>query len=120
VIQGRRAQFGEPLLLDLDGLGIRDMARQGADYTLIAGPVDGKGKFRIFTWRGPGTTPTELRTSHLGKFNPEALVLYPETGISAMHILSDDGNQSTGGQRCKDIKDPAKRTFRSFWLMNPS
>jgi hypothetical protein len=117
VITGAHAQFGNPLLLDLEGLGIRDIARYEDTYIIIAGPYDGKGKFRIYLWKGPGSSPAEVPTSHLNRFNPEAIVLYPGLGLSPVQVLSDDGTQRSGDRRCKDIKDPTKRVFRSFWLL---
>lgn len=120
VITGARAQFGRPLFLDLGGLGIRDIARHEDTYVIIAGPYNGKGKFHIYCWEGHGSSPAEIPTSHIDKFNPEAVVLYPGLGVSAMQILSDDGTQRSGDQRCKDIKDPSKRIFRSFWLTGAS
>jgi hypothetical protein len=116
VTAGARAQFGRPVFLELGGLGIRDIARHEDTYVIIGGPYDGKGKFRLYSWRGPGSLPAEIPTSHFSKFNPEAIVLYNGLGLSAMQILSDDGTQRSGGQRCKDIKDTSKRVFRSFWL----
>src|ERR1043165_7727785 len=47
VIHGQAAKFGEPILLDLQGLGIRDMAFWAGQYAIIAGSYDGKGQSHV-------------------------------------------------------------------------
>jgi hypothetical protein len=49
----------------------------------------------------------------LHKFNPEALVVYPNE--RAFQILSDDGTLDIKGSPCKS-SDPAKRSFRGAWV----
>ena len=41
IVNGKRAQVGAPITLDLGGLGIRDMSFWQGRYLIIAGPYDG-------------------------------------------------------------------------------
>lgn len=116
VVAGRRAKLGDPILLDLDGLGIRDMAYADGVYFIIAGSFDGAGKSRLYRWREGSTEPERMDVQHFKKYNPEALIIYPQMGLSRIQVLSDDGNRKVGGQNCKDLKNPNDRSFRSFWI----
>lgn len=116
VIFGRPARFGETILLDLDGLGIRDMAFAQHEYRIIAGPYDGRGKFELYSWQGPGSPPQRIVTHGLKGYHPEALIVYPGTGLSEMQVLSDDGTRLVDGVPAKELNDAARRKFRSFWL----
>jgi hypothetical protein len=115
VIQERRAQFGDPILLDLHGLGIRDIAWHTDRYYLIAGTFDGKAKSRLYQWAGPGHPPEPGLAGVFTDFNPEAIVAYPENP-SRLQLLSDDGTLKVGGEDCKLLKNPAQRSFRSLWV----
>lgn len=58
-------QVTQTLLLDLGGLGIRDVspAPEGGHY-LLAGASDGARRtFRLFRWAGPGSTPVPLEVA---------------------------------------------------------
>ncbi len=115
VIQGRRARLGAPLQLDLDGLGIRDMAWFAGTYLIIAGPYDGGRDFRLYRWSGTEAPAERIRVKHLNDYHPEAILIYPEKGLQTVQILSDDGTQPIDGVPCKD-KSPFAQGFRSFWL----
>ena len=41
---------------------------------------------------------------------------YPDKGLNEIQILSDDGTFVIDGCPCKDLKDPSRRVFRSFWV----
>lgn len=113
VIQNERARFGDPILIDLDGRGIRDITLQGNEYLIIAGSYDGSGKNRLYRWDG-SSEPNRIRDIDLGNINAEAIVLYPEGG-RGIQLLSDDGTRSIGGEPCK-FADPSKRRFRSVFV----
>jgi hypothetical protein len=117
VIQGKAAQLGAAVRLDLHGLGIRDIAWQAGTYTIIAGSYHGGGHFRLYRWAGPGATPERLRVDHLDDYHPEALIIYPDRGFREFQILSDDGTVLINNCPCKDLPDPRRRTFRSFWVI---
>jgi hypothetical protein len=116
VIQEKPARFDNAIQLDLHGLGIRDIAWHGGTYTVIAGSYHGGGDFRLYRWAGPGATPERLRVDGLDAYHPEGLIIYPGRGLREFQILSDDGTVLVDNCPCKDLKDPNKKTFRSFWV----
>ena len=115
VVQGQRAKLDAAMQLDLDGLGIRDMAYFAGTYLMIAGPPGGGGHFELFSWTGGSAEPRVIKVKHLKEFHPEAIIVYPEKGLQEIQILSDDGAMLINGIPCKD-KDPSQQGFRSFWL----
>ncbi|MEW6158217.1 MAG: DUF3616 domain-containing protein [Verrucomicrobiota bacterium] len=112
VLQGQKARFGNAILLDLDGRGIRDIAYAAGKYWIVAGAYDGGSKERVYQWDGGRATP-ELIQKVKG-FNPEAIVVFPDK--HDILLLSDDGNRQIGGVDCKDVPNEMLRQFRAFWL----
>ena len=105
-----RAKLGDPLLLDLGGLGVRDMAAWKDGFLIIAGDfVDrfqpGAKPSRVFWWK-PGTPPKDLGVD-FGDLNPEAIVIMGDGDKAKILILSDDGKYP--GRK-------GKKTFRGVWL----
>ena len=117
VVLGRQAKFGRPIQLDLGGLGVRDIALWGKEYLIIGGSFDGKGRSRLYRWKGGAEKPQHVHVSFKG-FNPEGIVVYPDKAFNPIQIISDDGHRLINGIRCKDQKNPAAKSFRSFWV-NP-
>ncbi len=113
-IEGRPARFGEPILLDLAGRGIRDLARVGTDLYLLAGSPDGGGKTHLYRWTSGDRPPTRVETPTLKGLNPEALVLLGSGRNRRLLVLSDDGNLV----RNRD-PDPTRRTFRAVEVPIP-
>jgi hypothetical protein len=107
--EGGRAQLGEPVTLQLGGLGIRDMVRWKEVFLIIAGDIgdrfeaDAKPS-RIFSWK-PGTDPKDIGVD-LKDLNPEAIVVLGQGNQARILILSDDG---------KYPKQPGN-AFRGVWL----
>ena len=116
VIAGKTGNFGSGVQLDLGGLGIRDIAWHEGIYLIIAGASHGGGHFQLYRWAGPGAKPEPLRVKHLDEYHPEALIIYPHLGLRKFQVLSDDGTYLIDECPCKELKDPHRRTFRSFWL----
>jgi len=116
VIEGKPARFGPAVQLDLGGRGIRDIAWHAGVYMIIAGSWHGGGHFQLYRWAGPGAKPEPLQVDHLNNYHPEALVIYPQHGLQEFQVLSDDGTFLIDGCACKDLKDPDRRSFRSFWV----
>ncbi len=116
VIEGTPARFGDPILLDLDGLGIRDIVRYEETYLIMAGPYHGGSGFKLFRWDGPGKAPNPVRIDGLNQYHPEGLIVYSRFGSARVQVLSDDGARMVGDCACKDLKDAQKQTFRSFWI----
>lgn len=114
VTEGKPAVFGDPLLLDLDSLGFRDIAFYGGHYFIVAGPYDGGGPFRFYRWSGPGHEAKRMKVEGIGTYHPEVVILYPHTGTDAVQLLSDDGGQLINGRPCKELNGLGR--FRSVWL----
>jgi hypothetical protein len=117
VIEGGAARFGEPLLLDLKGLGIRDLVFCDGSYLLIAGSWHGGGPFQLYRWKGGQSKPKPIKIKHLDDYNPEAIITYPDKGVKEFQILSDDGNVEIGGVPGKEVRDATNKTFRSVWVV---
>ncbi|OHB74983.1 MAG: hypothetical protein A2Z25_12435 [Planctomycetes bacterium RBG_16_55_9] len=130
--------FGEPMLWNLGGLGIRSMEYSSfhkAYYIIAGGPDDDdEGGFVLYRWLGkPDENPVPVRKLDTGqrKFNPEAMV--PFAGSGRLLLLSDDGSlliKVAGPHECmegeyrndgtcpnKFLLDPNKKTFRALWLV---
>lgn len=118
VVQGNaRAQLGRPILLSLGGLGIRDIeySEQHHQYFIIAGPYGEEGELKLYRWSGSSTdVPTVIDNVKFAGLQPEALVIYQDIK-DKIQVLSDDGNRSLTGAKCKDA--PAtQQKFRSLWV----
>jgi hypothetical protein len=114
VIMGGSAKFGDPIRLNLGGLGIRDIARWRWHYFIIAGPYHGGGPFHFFIWKGLGHKAKRVESEKLGDCHPEAVVIYPDRGLREVQLLCDDGNRLVSGRPCKQLGGLGK--FRSLWL----
>jgi hypothetical protein len=114
VLQGALVRFGDPIRLDLGGLGIRDMARWRNKYFIIAGPYHGGGPFHFYLWKGTEQKPKRLKSERIGDCHPEAVIIYPNRGLHQVQILCDDGNRMVNGRPCKQLGGQGK--FRSMWL----
>jgi hypothetical protein len=103
---GASPMLGGPMLLDLNGLGIRDMARWGEEFIIVAGDFrDRKAEeaqpSRLFQWSGKsGDAPTSLDCD-FGDLNPQGVVVYDDGAEPRLQLLSDDGGE----------------TFRSAWFV---
>ena len=115
VVRGKTARLGEPILLDLDGLGIRDMAVWNEKYLVAAGSFDGKGASHLYEWPGGSAKAQRVKHAHLNGLNPEAIIFYPDKGWEDVQVLSDDGRKLVNGKPCKECP-PNKQQFRSVWV----
>jgi hypothetical protein len=112
------AALGDPVLLDLGGLGVRSLEYwpERASYFLIAGPAGERNDdFRLMQWSGPGSTPAELELSFddlgVDRGAPEGLLIDRQS--ETMYILFDEGNRIVDGVKCKKSRN---RSFRSIAL----
>ena len=108
VVESSKPEFGEPVLLELGGLGIRELSQHEGTYLIVAGPYDVGGTMRLYRWAGPGAEPQELKTEPFGDLVPEGVIVYPDSGLKKVQLLSDDGEwagRKSGGE-----------SFRSFWV----
>lgn len=106
VLQLGYPKFGEPVELDLEGLGVRDMTWTGREWYLIAGRPGSGGNARLYRWTGGKAQAERVERPGFRKFNPEALAAVGTGESFRLLVLSDDGNASTFG----------KKQFRSFWV----
>lgn len=114
---GRPARFGEPILLDLGGLGVRALSWWRGRYLLVGGHYAAGRRSALFTWDGIGR-PAPVPSVDLGDYNPEAFFT-PEDRDQIL-VISDDGERTIDGMPCKKLKDPARRRFRGVWLTLPT
>ncbi|UCI06429.1 DUF3616 domain-containing protein [Mesorhizobium sp. B1-1-8] len=88
-------------LLDLKGLGVRDLARDGETVLLLAGPVTGAdGPFRLHRWRpsdaGRVETAELLYEWPMSHDHPEGLCPFAIDGRPGILVVYDRGHE---GQR---------------------
>ncbi|MEE9491875.1 MAG: DUF3616 domain-containing protein [Gammaproteobacteria bacterium] len=82
--------------LDLENRGVRDIAKHGSRYRIIAGPVSGgKVGFALYDWDGKNQLE-QLR--QINGLNAEAIV---NTGNGWL-LLSDDGSEKREDTEAKD------------------
>ncbi len=124
------ASFGSPILLDLGGRAIRDIARNDAGYYLIlAGPsASASGiapaDFRLFAWSGlREDAPQELAvdlTALAPRGSFEGIVEVPTAAGpgTAVQLIVDNGDTDLygDGSAAKDQPNPGQRLFRSEWV----
>lgn len=116
LIAGKPAQFGEPILLDLGGLGIRSLARTGSRYFIIAGSFDDQHQPLLYEWRGGTDKPCSMQRAELKGLNPEAIECFTENAVERLLVVSDDGALKIGGHECKELLDPNLKYFRATTL----
>jgi len=119
--KGANAVFGEPVELDLGGLGIRSIAywKSKDKYIIVAGAYDGSNQFSLYRWSGLDHTPHLIEGIGLpSDFRPEGVLFYPNRD-NQFQLCSDDGTlKCNGNTACKDIKDRdhPQKYFRSLWI----
>jgi hypothetical protein len=116
VLTGQPAEFGDPILLDLGGLGLRGIGSTGRGYYLMAGPVDSEADCRLFLWSGGESQPQPIQGVRFPGINPEGICFHDAEGKSNFLVLSDDGTRHVAGQECKSLPQ-SQRQFRAFRLI---
>lgn len=119
------AIFGEPIELDLNGLGIRSIEywHSQSRFIIIAGAYDGSDQFSLYQWSGLEVENPQLIevTGLPSDFRPESVLFYPNRDYQ-FQLISDDGSiERIAGTPCKDIKikddeDSPHKYFRSLWI----
>jgi hypothetical protein len=117
LIAGESARFGEPITLDLGGLGVRGLSFWRGRYLIAAGPSDGGAASKLLTWDGHRSVAV-VASHELTNYNPEAFFT-PETRDRIL-LLSDEGTRLIGSVECKRLEDPSRKYFRGLWLTLPS
>ena len=111
MMEGKKATFGVPALLDLGDRGIRSIERIATGYLIVAGPISNNGDFALYAWSGaPAEAAKPIRVALPPKFTPEALFVLP--GTREALLLSDDGALLVGGKTCEK-PDKSQQRFRA-------
>jgi hypothetical protein len=108
-----RARFGEPILLNLGGLGLRGIAYRHDCYWLVAGSYGNERSSRLYQWHGGEDVPRPLVLAELEGLNPEAVTFFNEPEGDQLWVASDDGTVRIGGVECKRLKDSRAKRFRA-------
>jgi hypothetical protein len=112
VIEGQRAELGDPLRLDLGGLGVRSLSSWRGRYLIAAGHYSDGARSRLYSWDGKADLkPIDV---HFPNFNPEGF--FTPENRDAILVLSDDGTVLVGNTECKKLKDANLKRFRGAWL----
>ena len=119
--------IGTPILMDLNGRGIREMVRQSANTILIVAGDVGSGMLtsQIYRWNGvTANAPVLLSGFDATGLNPEGLLNVYSGGVlqtNKLQLISDNGdNEFYGnGVAAKDLGTPAFKKFRSDLLTAP-
>jgi hypothetical protein len=109
VDKGAKPQFGDPILLDLGGRGVRSIERVGDQYLIAAGPYGDADTSRampvfvLYRWSGRADqAPEMVRSLDFGSFRAEAMFF--DADAKDLYLLSDDGAEQVNGRDCKDRK----------------
>jgi hypothetical protein len=113
VIEGQPPRFGDAMLLDLGGLGLRGIGSMKNGYYLIGGPTGSAGECRMFTWQGSGTDPKLVDRIRFPGINPEGICFHDQGPSEDFLILSDDGTRQISGKDCKTLPE-SQRQFRAY------
>ncbi|WNG16698.1 DUF3616 domain-containing protein [Cystobacter fuscus] len=105
VVAGATARFGQAILVNLGGQGIRGMAWSEAHQAmlLLSGPSDeSNGPFALWRWSGAaGSAPVKVMDlSAPSDSAPETVI--PSPVSKDVRILFDMGSHLLGGTACKD------------------
>lgn len=104
VLDGKSPSWGQPLLWDLGGLGVRSLEKDPQGYWISVGPASAGPARELWRWSGSGQPRKVLNFPP--EINAEGLVWMEEH--NGLLVLSDDGNLF------KD--DPEKeRKFQALW-----
>jgi len=113
VIAGQPPKFGDPVRLDLGGLGLRDMVSTTNGYYLVAGPVAGHAASHLYFWPGGPASPRLVKEIKFHKLNPEGICLLGVGDGPDFLVVSDDGSRKIGGEECKTLPE-SQRQFRAY------
>ncbi len=116
IVRGAKPIFGAARRLSLGTMGIRAIERVNNDYLLATETNSGKRYPQLFQWNGSDSRPRRVFVSLPKSLNPESILIFPDTGLTEIHILSDDGNETLGKEPCSKIDDETKQRFRRLVL----
>lgn len=114
-----------PILLNLGGRGIRDIARLNAGlYIILAGDYDDAGAIAtvVYRWNGnPLDAPVEMPGFNVNGLNPEGILPVFKSGTMSqdeLQLISDNGalNFYNDGIAAKDLTTGNFKKFRSDFI----
>jgi hypothetical protein len=111
LFEGDRAQFGEPVTLDLKGLGIRSLGFHEGRCLIIAGHYAEGGNSRVFEWKPGEPDARLLEDVKLTGLNPEGMSFSDAGGKKEFLVVSDDGTRSVDGQELQDAQGPRAKAI---------
>jgi hypothetical protein len=107
----------ELLFVNLEGLGVRDLAAVKEGFLILAGPMgDGPGAAKVFSWNGrdclpggkrpdaAGETRELCRIPHKKNAKPEGIVITQESESTYEFLVSFDGLPNGGIERFRLAK----------------
>lgn len=98
------ARFGEAILLDLDGLGIRAMTYSAFDHRvyIIAGSASSKTTFALYSWSGRAADDAVFIKNLPAKdgVSPEAIIA---EAAATVRIYNDEGTRNVDGNENKAL-----------------
>lgn len=119
--------IGNPIELNLNGRGIRDIIRlSNGVYIIVAGSYDTNPNGAIFKWTGNASdTPVLISDFNVIGLNAEAVVEIVENNVLAenkIEIISDNGSFEfyNDGTEAKDLSQNNYKKFRSDLFVAPS
>lgn len=113
VIDGNLPHFGEPVLLDLGGRGIRAMTLWRGNYLIAAGDYDHGLDSQIYRWDGINE-PTLIKLESGAVNNPEAF--FASEKNNRVMLLNDQGSVLVAGKECKKLKETEQKFFTANWI----
>jgi hypothetical protein len=113
VIDGKAPHFGDPVLLDLGGRGIRAMTLWRNKYLIAAGDYDKGLDSQIYWWDGVNK-PTLMKLQPGIVNNPEAF--FASDKNDRVMLLNDQGSVLVNGKECKKLKYPEQKFFTANWI----
>lgn len=120
--------LGAPILLNLNGRGIREITRLGNNsYIIIAGDYDDAGALSslVYRWNGnPSDAPVELTGFNIGGLNPEGVLPLNSAGsmlLDQLQMISDNGTSVFYGDGtvAKDLSVNNFKKFRTDFISSP-
>jgi hypothetical protein len=98
---GETPRFGQPMLLDLDGRGIRSIEfwPERQRFVILAGPTGVQGDFSLYWWTGTAAAdPEKIEAVRFSRMqlgdgvSPEAVFI--ETRSGTFYVLFDEGRRA--------------------------
>lgn len=112
LLRGRRAEFGGPMLVSLNGLGIRSFTRFRDGYLVVAGSHSSDQASQLYRW--DGFSSEAILVTQVMPGNPEGMAVLTDQGRDVLFVLSDDGTIRIGERACKKLKDSSLKVFRAY------